>query len=376
MFRALLVDDERLSLVSTRCSVRWAEWGFHDVAECSDPYEALRLLRTQRFDAAFVDIRMPGLSGLQLIEQVDPDRTAFIVLTGYSDFTYARQALKLQAFDYCLKPLQEEDISILMPKLTAHLRKRRLTQDPDVYRALVNTQAPPDFLFGLGLDPKSPHLTLICMHAARPDPLTASFQIDGGQAALLYRRDGVFWLMATDKNPYAQLQAQLKDRAHPLGAAICTLGRSIPSLKALTAHASALADEQRQKSTRTGRVEIHFFDACDAQSFNEEFLRLFEEVSCRYREELSLSELAERYHLNYAYCSTLFSQRTGMSFIRYINTLRLQKACELLEDKETPIGEISVLVGYHNYNHFVSMFKRAYHMTPTQYRETLGGGRK
>ena len=117
IFRVLLVDDEKMALVSTRHSFDWEKYGFFDVRETENPLKALEMLETQRFDAVFVDIRMPEVSGLELMERMQGTQSEFIVLTGYSDFEYARAAIKLRAFDYCLKPVQPEESAPLLSKL-------------------------------------------------------------------------------------------------------------------------------------------------------------------------------------------------------------------------------------------------------------------
>ncbi|MCR4656329.1 MAG: response regulator [Lachnospiraceae bacterium] len=63
-------------------------------------------------DVVFTDIRMPGLSGLELLQaipQVSPD-TKVIIITGFAEFAYAKEALKYHAFDYLLKPIKEEEL--------------------------------------------------------------------------------------------------------------------------------------------------------------------------------------------------------------------------------------------------------------------------
>lgn len=67
-------------------------------------------------DVVFTDIRMPGLSGLELLEaipEVSPD-SKVVIITGFAEFTYAKKAVQHHAYDYLLKPIKEEDLTRVM----------------------------------------------------------------------------------------------------------------------------------------------------------------------------------------------------------------------------------------------------------------------
>ena len=107
MYRILIVDDEPMALYSTAHTFPWADWGFDPPVLMTEAPAALDKLRTERFDAAIVDIRMPQMTGIDLIRLSGEAglQTVFIVLSGYSDFSYVQTALRLSTFDYCLKPI-------------------------------------------------------------------------------------------------------------------------------------------------------------------------------------------------------------------------------------------------------------------------------
>ena len=107
MYRILIADDEPMALYSTAHAFPWADWGFDPPVLMTEAPAALDKLRTERFDAAIVDIRMPQMTGIDLIRLSGEAglQTVFIVLSGYSDFSYVQTALRLSTFDYCLKPI-------------------------------------------------------------------------------------------------------------------------------------------------------------------------------------------------------------------------------------------------------------------------------
>ncbi len=82
-------------------------------------------------DVVFTDIRMPGLSGLDLLQaipEVSPD-SKVVIITGYAEFSYAQEAVQHHAYDYLLKPIKEEDLTRVM---TAILNDRGEVEDDDI----------------------------------------------------------------------------------------------------------------------------------------------------------------------------------------------------------------------------------------------------
>lgn len=110
MIEILLVDDETYLTESLARTIPWQEMGIDKVYQASSGSEALKLLEDQSIDILVTDIRMPEMDGLMLIDQVSQKwpHIRSILLTGHSDFEYAKKAIQLQAFDYLLKPVNDD----------------------------------------------------------------------------------------------------------------------------------------------------------------------------------------------------------------------------------------------------------------------------
>lgn len=85
--------------------------------------------------------------------------------------------------------------------------------------------------------------------------------------------------------------------------------------------------------------------------------------------DLSLHELAERFHLNSTYLSKLFKRELGLNYSTYLAEIRLNYACELLKNTQLSINQVADQIGFKNYFYFARVFKKHKHMTPSQYRE-------
>ena len=127
MYEVLLLDDEPWALVGIRKVFQWSECGFTVVSETTNPVEAFDVICKQQPDVVFTDIRMPEISGLELMRKTREKGigTEFIVVSGFAEFTYAQEAIRQGAFDYMLKPLQLEAADALLRKLQKHLGKKR-----------------------------------------------------------------------------------------------------------------------------------------------------------------------------------------------------------------------------------------------------------
>ena len=120
MIKVLLVDDEQFIRQGMRHLVNWEKYGCQIVAEAENGMDAIRILEEMDIDLAFVDIRMPGMTGMELISYARRNlyrQIRFVILTGYAEFEYARKALQMDVVDYMLKPVQKEELIAVLNKV-------------------------------------------------------------------------------------------------------------------------------------------------------------------------------------------------------------------------------------------------------------------
>ena len=233
----LLVDDEIMIREGFK---RLFDWAAHDcevVGEAADGMEALAKLDALEPDIAIMDINIPIMNGLKVIQlsRIKHPDTAFVIVSGYDDFAYCREALRLQITGYILKPVNYEE-------------------------------------FGT------------C--------------IDNLKIALFQRQ-------------------------------------------------SSGAGEQREERPIHGITR-----------YLQEHLA----------EEVSLSVLAEEFHLSAQYISQLFKNEIGVGFLTYLTNIRMERAKQLLLSTSLSIAEVSEQSGYGDYRVFTKVFKKSEGITPSQYR--------
>ncbi|URZ17103.1 response regulator transcription factor [Clostridium felsineum] len=112
MYSVMIVDDEPLIRTGLNKTVKWEEYGFKVICECSNGEEAIEELRKQKIDFIITDIKMNRVSGIDILRIVRNMKlnTIVVLLSGYDEFSYAQEGLRLGAFDYILKPLNTEKL--------------------------------------------------------------------------------------------------------------------------------------------------------------------------------------------------------------------------------------------------------------------------
>ena len=90
-----------------------------------------------------------------------------------------------------------------------------------------------------------------------------------------------------------------------------------------------------------------------------------------YHENITLTALAEQYHMDASYLSRIFSQKYGETIIAFLTRIRMEKAAELMKDQDKKLETISFLVGYDDYNYFSRVFRKKMGCSPREYRNNL-----
>ena len=133
MYRVLLIDDENIIVEGLRRVVRWADYNCQVVGTACDAEEGTKLIRALHPHILFTDIRMPGRDGLAMVAALRseyPDMQVAI-LTGYRDFAYAQEAIRLGVTRFLLKPSKMEEIKEALMVMTQRLDKQSTIQEEE-----------------------------------------------------------------------------------------------------------------------------------------------------------------------------------------------------------------------------------------------------
>ncbi len=108
MLRVILVDDEPFILQGLKVLIDWEAEGYEIAAALDNGEAVIEFLKENQVDLIITDIKMPGMTGIDLIRRIRQENLSeayFVILSGYNDFTYAQQAIRYNCVDYILKPV-------------------------------------------------------------------------------------------------------------------------------------------------------------------------------------------------------------------------------------------------------------------------------
>jgi len=153
--KILIVDDE---LIMRESLAGWLERDGHEIDTAASGEEALRKLKDTRFDILLVDIKMEGISGLDVLKQVkenDPD-VAVIMITAYGSISTAIEAMKSGAYDYLLKPFDPGELGVVIEKIMEHQAQTRENlflkeqhRDATRFESMISQSQPMQKIFDL-----------------------------------------------------------------------------------------------------------------------------------------------------------------------------------------------------------------------------------
>ena len=405
--KILIADDDEIILQTIVNQIPWEECGYELAGTAKDGKTAYDMAVLYRPEIIMTDIRMPGMTGLELAEKLSKVliNTRIVFLTGHDEFKYAKQAVKLRAADYILKGESMEGIRKVLEELSREIEKGNQTAR---LTAAGKEQLKNKMMKILLAEGKTEE-GVSGEDILALDFLKYEYQVVTCRGKWKAKGDG----------PSANIgqNQRLKDRVDQyaehefLTVQSMVYGEEIVLFVGFPINT---VEQERQKSLERmlfyletkSEAEIYFGvgGICRKEedfpnSFDDATLALesadsqkkivfYQELSCYrpisqiheyiYRhyqdKELSLSVLSERLHLNATYISTIFKRYTNENFKTYLIRLRMKKACELLRDTELCIYEISEAVGYPNSQYFSVMFKKIQGITPAEYREKYTEG--
>jgi DNA-binding NtrC family response regulator len=165
--KILIVDDE---LIMRESLAGWLERDGHHIEKAGSGEEALRMMKDTRFDIALVDIKMEGISGIEVLKRVkenDPD-TEVIMITAYGSISSAIEAMKNGAYDYLLKPFDPNELGLLIEKVIEYQARTRENlylkeqyRERTRFESMIGQSAPMQEVFELIQDVAPMHSTVL-----------------------------------------------------------------------------------------------------------------------------------------------------------------------------------------------------------------------
>lgn len=126
MYSVVIIDDNKIAVEAISKSTDWEKCGCRVAGTAYDGIAGLELIHDAAPDIVIIDIQMPGFNGLDVIKKIKGARKdiQFIIISGYSQFEYAQQAIRYGVCDYLLKPIMTEEMEQALIHVADTLRKK------------------------------------------------------------------------------------------------------------------------------------------------------------------------------------------------------------------------------------------------------------
>ncbi|WP_028611467.1 response regulator [Paenibacillus harenae] len=431
MFTILIVDDEA-EIRDGLASLNWPTIGYEIAGVGAHGLEALALMEERPVDVILTDIRMPFMDGIQLLGAIK-EKYPFvkvIILSGYDDFEYAKQALKLGASDYLLKPTIIEDLFAIFKELHRKMinekqieyrqatleRKERLLSRmlrvnflKELLAGMMSqddieqSAAEAEFILSQESDYQVSILSLDRLRngvsgVGKKEFRLIVFSLDNMLSELWEAKDlGYHYVDPETARCYfigrdIDSRDEMLKLKKQLGACMglwqstFTIGIGVSVTNIEQVHVSYRSAELALASSGEGnRLCIgEYVDVDNRTGISEPVMEdspspkgahyIIEEakkyVRQNYSKNVTLKKVAEHVHVTPNYLSALFKE-TGENYIQFLTVLRIEQAKTLLKDPGNKIYEVVEMVGYSDPAYFSATFKKFVGKTPLEYRLSM-----
>lgn len=403
-YTMVIADDEPIVLKSEELFLRKEFPEVEIVGVAENGVILKEMIQRLKPDMALVDIRMPGLSGIEVVELLRNKGcpTHFIINTAYSDFEYVKKALDLKMDGYLLKPARTEEKKEIIRRLcqTVSEERRECLRKSGLQSALgvVNSVLGSEILMSV---------------------FSETYDVEGFEAYcnindVHFHGGCIATFLPRNRMEFSK--RQLSDQLEKCLNGICDFLATVTSrglvvmffvpeelekkrqfhwceeLSKLTA--GYLSEKTKTEYLYgTGKVYSSFADMRKSYEDSTQMLKRSDPRAQRipidsadkvqayvektkeyldiwFRKDISLIDCADSVGISPYYLSHIFKERTGWTFVEYLSRLRIEEAKRLCTQTELTVNEIAEQCGYVNITYFCKVFKKIEGMTIREYRKS------
>lgn len=354
MLKAIIVDDEKWARSIIRTFGQWDKLGIDIVGEAEDGLEGLNLIEKWAPDIVITDMEMSNMDGIVFLKTIKEKSidTKIIVISGHDNFAYMKQAIHSQAVEYILKPIDAEELNQALEKcikelaLTKNISTLALHDlfDQEVIEEIIDVT-------------KSFRSILRGTDSLKVMPLLSQLKkkfrnIHQEQGVLVRLIHDYFVPIIRD-----EMMDALKNS---------TMFQTLFEQLRLDVTRGLILEEYFQKVEKLMITGIDY--RCHQIRTSEKPVAEFakEYVDNAYKEDISLSDVAERFFISKEYLSSTFKSHFGITLGNYILRKKMEEAAYLLSEGVSH-KDISDQLGYNDVTYFYKVFKRYYGCTPGEY---------
>ena len=357
MSTLLIVDDESWTRETVKALIDQESLGITQLMEATNGAEAIECIRTVRPDFILTDMKMPGIDGISLLEILEkefPDISA-IVLSGYQDFVYTRQAIKSGVIEYLPKPVDETELNEALKK--AIFEKEKKERQQISYHLFTAKQPEVEEL----IEPYRRTLEFSLKELNTEQFSTTIFQLLENIDEKL--KQDQYFILHTHQVFLLLLEEALKE--HQLKAEDVEI-----EWGKLTYRANNSLSDELHNQQKIGEQFILKIEAIKRQKLKINLNEIKDFLEDYYTSPtISLEIVAKKFFVSKEYLTTIFKKTYGCNVTEYIISLRMKKAKELITHTSLQFKTISEMVGYEDVSYFYRVFKKFHGSSPGKIRK-------
>lgn len=350
MYGVLLIDDDSETLSAISGYFQWSEMGLRLIGTENNGQDGLDSIGENNPDIVIIDIRMPGMNGLKVIQEAAKMgfEPLYIVISAYADIENLRTALSLSVCEFLQKPYSPLELEGAIKKAIAELDKKALSR----------------ILLQYGFPLAGTHaLQYPLQEEAKLMEALLSNDRENLESAL-----DAFLQEAFTRNSQEDSQACISKLYHAIVKPLIDRGLTIPMD----------CIEEFQRESGDARQSFHqvvlslvnsAFEAIhNEEGMNPAVLLAQKYIHANYDRKLTLEVVANEVHITPNYLSSLFTKTLGMSFVCYVNQTRIEQAKRLLRNPGTSLNSVAEQAGFNDVKYFSQVFKQCVGCAPNHYR--------
>lgn len=415
MFKLLIVDDEYIVRTGIRKTVDWESLGIEIVGEASDGVRGMEIALEKKPDVIMTDVRMQAMGGLDLLKRIKESGLdcEVIIISGYEEFEYVREALRCGAFSYLVKPVDNNELVETVLSATKKLEERRHTQK--YFEKLsgelssVKRQFLREMLFGtivsekaiaenlefykIDLDPVASlavYFKINSFSAYNEESVPAGkkdfsellrdivvehgFNSVKSKAVFLELNQEEFAAIINTPENYSagNLRAVFRECARQFEKATgmtlsVGIGDNVRKISQISTSFQNAKKCLHSGNTLKGSSSVIAFDDINNLGYKREIQDAIRYICENYANQITIDMVANDLYISASYLMHIFKDEMGKTFNECLTEYRIITAKELLGLNKYKIYEVSSMVGYKDVKYFSQIFKKYCGVTPREY---------
>lgn len=360
LFEAMIVDDMEIMRKELKRLKIWGEQtGFIITQEAKNGQEAIKKLRNKNTDIVITDIKMPVEDGIDILKKIIKEDLSLcvILMSEYSDFEYARKGIVYGAFDYIVKPVDEEKMKNVLLKAAQYIKKKKFEREKvkkletkfeeklEIYYSSKDIEKIINLFKDVDMNVIEMSSNLVEEVGAAVDynPLKAAYTLKKIMYDLIESLKGVYpWMeKLIPMSKYNYIDFINIPRFSDMKVIF------LKEIKELIINISKFqfGSEMNSMIRNICRIILEGVDS-----------------------DISVKSIAEQMFLNPSYLSTSYKEKTGRSLVEYITMAKMERAKILFHDSSLRNYEIADKLGYKDVEYFGKLFKKYTGMTPSKFK--------